>query len=232
MYRIRTLVSDFLGLLYPNLCTSCGDALAANDAFCMACLGKLPFTGFSQEEDNLFEQHFWGRVNIHAGTALMYYIPGGLSQNLLHNMKYRNRPDFARRAGRYLGQILKNTGRYDDLDLIIPVPLHWRKLQQRGYNQSHMIALGIADVLNLRVLNDSLIRMSYTETQTRKTRIERVDNLSGCFKLRKPNQVAGKSVLLVDDVLTTGATLEACAITLLEARNVRISMATIACGRV
>ena len=233
MYQpIKTLIDDIVDLVYPRTCAGCFDEKPVDRGiFCMHCLAELPETNYHLIEDNPFEMHFRGRVPLQAGAAFLFFVPDGRTQTLLHNIKYRSRSDFARSIGEFYGTRLGHAPRLHDVDLIIPVPLHWKKEHSRGFNQSAEFGKGLAGVLQIPFLKNGLMRRRFTETQTKKSRAERVANLAEAFVVTDPSKVTDRHVLLVDDVLTTGATLESCALALLACDNVRISMATIACGR-
>jgi len=229
---ITSLLGDIVDLVFPQTCAACVDSKPVqNGIFCISCLAELPETGFHQIEGNPFEAHFWGRVPLHAGAAFLFFVPDGRTQTLLHHIKYRSRSDFARTIGAFYGNRLKSAPRFQGIDLIIPVPLHWKKEHQRGFNQSAEFGLGLSETMSVPFLKTGLQRKRYTQTQTKKTRAERVSNLKDAFVIKDPKEIRGKHILLVDDVLTTGATLEACALALLQVHGVRVSMATIACGR-
>ena len=163
---------------------------------------------------------------------MYFFIPGGRTQTLLHNIKYRRRKDIAERLGILYGQQLTDSEVFGTVDVIIPVPLHWRKQRKRGFNQSEAFARGLASSLQVQVNVGNMVRNLHTSSQTRMSREERIKNIEEAFSLRSADEVAYRHVLLVDDVLTTGATLEACANVLKTAPGVVVSMATIACGRI
>jgi ComF family protein len=229
---IGSLVNDIIDLIYPRTCAACFDARPVQRGiFCISCLAELPETNFHQFDGNPFEVHFWGRVPVQAGAAFLFFVPDGRTQTLLHNIKYRSRSDFARSIGEFYGNKLRQSPRFQGLDVIVPVPLHWKKEHRRGFNQSAEFGKGLAETMSIPFLKNGLVRKRFTATQTKKTRADRVANLKEAFVLKDPNLLKHKHVLLVDDVLTTGATLEACALALLQAEGVRVSMVTIACGR-
>ncbi len=220
-------------LVYPRICASCDHNKPLHgQIFCLDCLVGLPQTKFHLTPDNPFEQHFWGRVDIHSGAAMYFFIPGGRTQTLLHNIKYRRRSEIAEEIGVIYGRQLSRSPRFERVDIIVPVPLHWRKRKKRGFNQSAAFARGLALGMQTELNTTLLRRIIQTETQTRKSREQRVENMKGAFVIKDSQTIAGRHVLLVDDVLTTGATLEACAERLHEAKGVDISLATIACGRI
>ena len=196
--------------------------------FCFSCQRRLQATDMHLSLENEFTDRFWGRLPLESGTAMYYFHRKSPIQRALHQLKYKNQADIGVRIGRRLGYLLVQSPHFQNLEGIVPVPLHPQKEQLRGYNQSAMLATGLADSLNIPVIKGALIRQHAAESQTRKKRMERFDNVSALFVLRRPERVQGRHLLLVDDVLTTGATLEACGKALLEAPGVRLSMATIA----
>jgi ComF family protein len=229
---LRTLVSDVIDLIYPQTCAACVQSKPARGGiFCINCLAGLPETNFHTMQGNPFEMHFWGRVPIVAGASFLFFVPDGKTQTLLHNIKYRERSDFAVIIGEFYGQRLRKAERFAGIDVVIPVPLHWKKERKRGFNQSAEFGRGLADTMSLTFLAHGLTRTRFTQTQTKKTRSERVANLKDAFDVTHPEKLVDKHVLIVDDVLTTGATLEACALACLKVDGVKVSMATIACGR-
>lgn len=226
---IQTYWFDFVGLLFPNLCAACNQHLQKGEkVVCLQCMVELPLTGFHKQADNPIAKRFWGRVPLQGATALYYFTKNGKVQHMIHQLKYNNHQEVGIYMGEHLGRELKKDQQLLDVDLVVPVPLHPQKLLQRGYNQSTAFAQGISQVLDIPVAEDAVRRVSYTESQTRKSREERWLNVKDVFELAQPALVQGKHVLLVDDVMTTGATLEACATQLLSTGNTRVSVATIA----
>lgn len=171
---------------------------------------------------------FAGRIKLEKATALFTFQKGSRFRKLLHGLKYKHKPEIGILLGRELGAEMLKSGNYNDVDIIIPVPLHTKRLKERGYNQSEMIGKGISEILNIPVLTDILIRNEYTQTQTKMTREERWNNVSGKFVLTLPEKIEGKHVMLVDDVITTGSTLEACGEILLNAKDLKLSIAVLA----
>jgi len=232
MSSINHIFNDVIDLVYPRTCAGCGNERPVRDGiFCVACLVDLPETNYHLIPDNPLEQHFWGRIPLQSGSAMLFFIPGGRTQKLLHNIKYCGHSHLAVEAGRFYGRKLVHTPRFGHLDCIVPVPLHWRKQLQRGFNQSEAFGRGLAETMQLPLIRNVLIRSRATQSQTSKSRLDRVTNLAGAFEIKRAGQVQGKHVLLIDDVLTTGATLESCALKLLEIGGCVISITTLACGR-
>lgn len=178
--------------------------------------------------ENEFTQRLWGRLNVEGGAAMYYFARKSPIQHALHQLKYHNQPEIGVKLGREFGQKLKSSDIFRSVGAIIPVPLHPKKERLRGYNQSVMFARGISETMEIPVLTDVLTRRTFTETQTKKKRMERFQNVGEVFEVRKPAFVEGKHLLLVDDVLTTGATLEVCGQALLGVPNTKLSLATIA----
>lgn len=192
----------------------------------MYCIANLPETNFEIHPGNPVEKIFRGRLKIEQGTAQYYFTKESLVQRLMHQLKYKNNKAVGRQLGRLMGESLKKSGRFD-VDVLVPLPLFPARERKRGYNQSAVLCEGIKESMNIPVLNDVITRPQFTETQTKKGRIERWKNIEGKFALIKPDVIASKHVLLVDDVITTGATLEACGAELLKAENVKLSIATL-----
>ncbi|MEH3113492.1 ComF family protein [Pedobacter terrae] len=229
MLQVKQWCNDLIGLLFPNLCNACGVALYHSERLiCTKCLYDLPFTDYHQYADNRVAKQLWGRSPIHAAMAMLYFRKGTKVQNLIHNLKYNGRTDVGILLGNMLGERLKTAMLYQDIDLIIPVPLHRKKYKARGYNQSTFIAQGIAVQMGVEVSEDHLIRNTSTESQTKKSRYNRYENMKDVFQVNFPENIMGKHILLVDDVMTTGATLEACANALFAAGATKVSIAALA----
>jgi len=221
--------SDLIGLLFPNLCNACGTPLfSAELLICTKCLYDLPFTDYHHHAENRVAKQLWGRLPINAVMAMLYFRKGAKVQNLIHNLKYNGKTEVGILLGNLLGERLKNAPIYQDIDLIIPVPLHQKKLKLRGYNQSTFIAEGVSAKMEVSFSENILVRAISTESQTRKSRYNRYENMKAVFKINKPENIKEKHILLVDDVITTGATLEACANTLLENGAAKVSIAALA----
>ncbi len=178
-------------------------------------------------DENPVSRVFWGRINIKAATSFLFYSKQGKVQNLIHHLKYRRQKDVGIELGKLFGIELQKSPFYKDLDFIIPVPLHPKKLRKRGYNQSLVIAEGLKKSMGIDVFT-GLQRKIHSSTQTKKSRYERWENVKDIFKIENPEELENKSILLIDDVLTTGATLEACATVLSDVPNITISIATLA----
>ena len=222
-------IKDFLSLFYPEYCCACGRRLVRNECcICTECDLHLPRTDYHLRSPNPMEMRFWGRVPLAAATALFYFRKGGGVQSLIHQLKYGNRPDIGRYFGRMLGEELLQNSQFLTVDALVPIPLHPKKLRLRGYNQSEEIAAGIAMALERPVWPDVLVRQVATSTQTKRSALQRWENVRTVFAVPDPARIAGKHLLLVDDVITTGSTMEAAANKLLEAPNVIVSLAALA----
>jgi len=224
-----SLADDFLSLFFPRICYACGNSLFKNEeTICTYCLFRLPKTNFHLENDNPVSRLFWGRVRIEAAAAFCYYRKDGKVQNLIHQFKYKGRKEIGPFIGNLYGDHLKNTRSFKDIDLIIPVPLHPRKIRKRGYNQSELFGHGLSEAMAVKLDRKSLYRNHASATQTKKSRYKRWENVESIFSVQKDNQLGGAHILLVDDVVTTGSTLEACAQALLQIEGVRVSVVTMA----
>ncbi len=223
------LIDDFFSLLFPRTCYACGNNLFRNEKLvCMSCLFHLPKTNFHKDKSNPVSKTFWGRVNLESATALYFYKKGGKVQHLIHQLKYKGHKEIGVFLGEQYGTELMQTSNFNTVDLIIPIPLHRKKLRKRGFNQAETFAKGLSNSMNSELDTVSVIRNIATSTQTKKSRYKRWENVSEIFVLRNPKKLAGKHILVVDDVITTGATMEACVQTLHKVDNVKISVASIA----
>jgi len=220
--------NDLLELFYPALCITCGDRLVSGESFiCVNCWNDLPVTNFHEKPGNKVEQLFWGRIEIDSATAYFSYKKGSIYQHLIHAIKYRGLKELGLESGKRFGAVLSGSAAFSSIDLIIPVPLHPLKQKKRGYNQSAWIAMGISETLKKPLDVSNIKRNVHTATQTKKNRFERWQNVENIFEILHPEKLAGKHVLLVDDIITTGSTLEACAYQLHKIEGVKVSIATL-----
>ena len=229
MNWLYDLWDDFISLLFPRLCYACGSQLMRNESLiCTACFVLIPRTNYHLAEDNPVAQLFWGRCLIEKAAAFSYYNKGSRIRKLIHNMKYKGIREIGYELGRIYGLSLKASGFANDIDMIIPVPLHPVKKRIRGFNQSETISMGIADVTHLPVDIKSLARILVSATQTKRSRYERWTNVEGIFKVIDSETIIGKHVLIVDDVITTGSTIESCTNELLKVEGVKVSVVALA----
>jgi len=229
---MRDFFNDLLELFYPSLCVTCGRKLVTQEKYiCLHCLHDLPRTGFHKDPGNKVAQLFWGRVPVEMATSWLYFRKGSRYQRLIHFLKYKGLHELGDEMGRLFGVDLRSSP-FAAVDVVVPVPLHWQRLRERGYNQSEGIAAGMAASLSLPLSTGNLVREKFTSTQTRKNRFERWQNVEGIFQVLKPEEFTGRHLLVVDDVVTTGSTLEAAVVALQEAGAARVSIATLACAEV
>lgn len=227
--KLRELWSDFVSLFFPTLCYSCGERLFKNEnSICTHCQYHLPKTYFHLSNDNPVAKIFWGRINLAAAAAYFFFNKGGHVQQLIHQLKYKGAKHLAFDIGKLYGHELKDSSHFKDIDLIIPVPLHKKRQRTRGYNQSAYFAEGLSETMQTAMETNILFRTSASETQTKKSRFTRWKNVERIFYTKNEQLIFNKHILLVDDVVTTGATLEACAQTLLKIEGVKVSVAAIA----
>lgn len=225
-------LGDFLNLLYPENCLACGCNLNKHEELiCLLCEHNLPQTNFHLDKNNPVAKIFWGRVSLENVASFLFFLKKSRVQRLLHALKYKGGKEIGLKMGQLYGQILAQTPDYQNIDLIVPVPLHPLKQKRRGYNQSDWFAQGLSERMSVAWQTDALIRQAFTATQTRKSRLDRWKNVSTMFAVRDTNALRNKHVLLVDDVITTGATIEACAIQILElGGDTKVSVVSIACA--
>mgnify|MGYP003891081497 CR=1 FL=1 len=220
---------DFLSLFFPPCCEVCGEGLISKECLiCTSCIGHLPYTDWHKGIDNPLQKVFWGKISARGVTAMFYFHQGGRVQKMLHKLKYKGVKELGVYLGELYGMQLKKAFPFSEVDLIVPVPLHPKRQKKRGYNQSEQFANGIALSMGIKVITANLIRKKPSQTQTKKTKIQRWENVKDIFEIKNPEQFVGKHILIVDDVITTGSTLESCGKILLEISDVSISVAAIA----
>ena len=213
------------------MCAACGEPLLKDEeTVCLKCRYLLPKTSYELNPENPLAQTFYGRVKFHAVTACFFFAKSGKVQHLIHQLKYKGNKEAGIFLGQQLGESIKDAPLFQGIDYLIPVPLHPKREKKRGYNQSLMICKGINEVTGIPIGNKYLVRGVYTETQTHKTAEERFKNVKDIFKVRFAEELKGKHILIIDDVLTTGATLESCALQLEKIHGIVISAATAACA--
>jgi len=228
MNLLKDIKESLLHLVFPHVCEGCGSDLLDDANFlCLHCLSSLPLTAFHQHSNNPIEKLFWGRLQVSNATSQFYYTKESLMQRIMFAFKYRGNKELGYYLGELMGQELLRSNRFSSVDALVPLPLFPSKERKRGFNQSVVLCEGIARQLQKPVLKDVVIRTSFTETQTKKNRVERWKNIEGRFEAINPQKIEGKHLLLVDDIITTGATLEACGRELLSPNNVNLSIATL-----
>lgn len=226
--NIHTFFEDFLSLIYPNICLGCDTPLPRGSKYiCPACHYNLPKTNTHKLADHVFKDKFNGIVSVEHVLVYAYFIKGGIMQHILHDLKYNDNQEIGQMLGRWYGHDLLLGGFPDAFDLIVPVPLHPDKLRTRGYNQAFCFGEGLSEVLKIPV-SEELGRQKNIDSQTKKSKVRRIQNVEGIFQVIDPDSVKDKRVLLIDDVLTTGSTLIACAEPLLHAKVKSLSIAVMA----
>lgn len=226
---IPGFIRDLVSLLFPNLCCACNEALHYGEHFlCTKCLFNLPYTDHHLDKDNKTVKKFWGRLELKGAASLLHFRKNSRTQNIIYHLKYNGKHGLGNRLGELMAEQLQQTIFFTEVDLIIPVPLHKKKLRSRGYNQSEKIAEGLSSVSGIPVDFTTLTRQHHTESQTRKNRFQRFENMLSVFKVINESAVKGKNILLIDDVITTGATIEACAVELSKCGIKSLSIASAA----
>ncbi len=229
MLSAKNILADLKHLFYPHVCCGCGSDILADDTLlCAKCYLNLPATLYARYAGNPIEKIFWGRIRLAAAHAEFYFVKDGLVQELVHQLKYNGNREIGVFLGQMMGRTLLNSDRFKNIDAIIPLPMYPDKERKRGYNQAAVISSGLSGILQVPVFNHYLQRTRLTETQTKKHRAERWENVEGSFFVPHPPSLQGKHLLLVDDVITTGATLEAAGNRLLQTEGVTLSLATLA----
>ena len=223
-------LNHIVNLFYPRVCAACGNLLMSNEeTVCLTCRYLLPKTLYEKNADNPLAQMFYGQIEFHAVTAEFFFSKTGKVQHLLHQLKYEGNKDAGVFLGQQIGKSIKGAELFHGIDYLVPIPLHPKKEHLRGYNQSYVIAQGVEEIAGIPIMRDCLYRKVFTSTQTKKSREERWDNVKDIFDIKDYERLKGKHVLLIDDVLTTGATLLAAGKMLSQISGIKISVATAAC---
>jgi len=229
MNWLKDLWYDFVGLLFPRICYGCGVHLIKNEKLiCTECYVVIPRTNYHTAKNNPVEQIFWGRCRIESAAAFSYFNKGSRIRKLIHSLKYNGIKEVGYELGKIYGLSLKSSGFLDGIDFIVPVPLHKSKERTRGFNQSETISVGISEATGLPLITNAIERRFATLTQTKHSKTDRWDNVEGVFALKNQDLLAGKHILLVDDVITTGATMESCVNEILKAENAKVSLVALA----
>lgn len=228
MPALQSIIFDTLHLFYPHTCTGCGSDLLNDDQLlCLQCINNLPHTNFAQHANNPIEKIFWGRIPLVAAHSEFYFAKETLIQRLIHQLKYKGNQDIGYFLGGLMAKSLLNSNRFKNIDYLVPLPLYPEKERKRGFNQAAVICNGLSASMHIPVMIGNVIRQRYTETQTKKHRRERWENVADSFLVKDPAILCNKNLLLVDDVITTGATLEACGHSIVQTANVQLSLATL-----
>ncbi|MCR8666922.1 phosphoribosyltransferase family protein [Aestuariibaculum sp. M13] len=223
------MFQSVINLLFPKVCYACLNTLNDNEeTICITCRHDLPVTNFHINNADTVKKVLYGRANIEHATALFRFEKKGPVQHLIHGLKYKGYETIGIILGDWLGGELKTLKQYENIDVVIPVPLHKKKLKKRGYNQVAKFGQHIAEALHCDYHDDVLVKVTNTSSQVNKIRFARWNNNNELFKLNDPKRIENKHILLVDDLITTGATLEACINVLNQAKNIKISIATMA----
>jgi ComF family protein len=228
MHLVNDIASSLKHLFFPHVCKNCFGEIPQQDQYlCTKCIADLPFTGFFNIDANPVEKIFFGRVPIDAAASLFFFTPASIIQKLIHHIKYKGQQQLAVYLGKMMGQEVLGSSRFKGLDMIVPLPLYKTREKQRGYNQATLLAKGISEVTGIPLAEKAVKRVRASSTQTRKSRAERWQNVDGLFKV-STGLGENRNILLVDDVITTGATLDACASSLLQVKGTRVSIITLA----
>jgi ComF family protein len=226
---IKKACESLTHLFFPHNCAGCGsDIISKDQLLCLSCAECLPLTNYHRYADNPVEKTFWGRIPIIQAASYIYYSKDSLVQRLLHQFKYDGKQDIGIHFGKKMGTTLIEADRFKNIDALIPLPLHPSRQRKRGFNQAEILCAGMAAMMEIPVLSNAVSRTGDTSTQTHKNRISRWENMEGKFFLPDPVSLENKHVLLVDDVITTGATLEACGHELMKAKGLLLSIVTLA----
>lgn len=225
----QDILRDFVSLIYPTVCEACHRPLVKGEnVICTYCIIDLPRSNYHNESNNPLTKRFQGRVPVKHAMAFLKFRKKGPVQRLLHSLKYRNRPEVGVKLGQVYGAEMTQAGLNTKFDLIVPVPLHPSRLRYRGYNQSEKWGMGLSATTKIPMEGKALQRIRRTNTQTKRTKLNRWENVREVFRVKNPEVVHNKRILLVDDVVTTGATLEACCQALLSCGCAEIGIACIA----
>jgi ComF family protein len=221
------MIKNLLNLFFPEVCRACSNHLSDNELqICTNCRHDLPLTNFHSDTENAVHKMLYGRVKLEQATALLHFSKKGIVQQLMHNLKYRGHEDIGQLLGEWLGEELKTLDGYSNIDVVIPVPLHKQKLKLRGFNQVDKFGIALAEALQVDFNDTVLIKTTHTKTQVFKDRMKRNSNETTNFKVINGGVLENKHILIVDDIITTGATIEDCANRLLEINNIKLSLAT------
>jgi len=222
-------IKDLSRLFYPHNCVGCGYELYdTRHLLCLKCLAGLPYSGFEKSPDNYVARIFSGRLPFQKATSWLFFAKAGITQTLIHQLKYRGNIELGEYLGRQMGTQLGKAEWFKDIDVLIPLPLNQKKLNIRGFNQSTVLCQGLNAATGIPVEEVAVMRTIFTETQTRKSRLQRWTNVEHVFDLQNAGHLQGRHALLVDDVITTGATMDACGQILLKVPGLKLSLLSLA----
>ena len=226
---MKTAIDSLTHLFFPHIGAGCGsDVINNKQLLCLACTDRLPLTNYHAHADNPVEKTFWGRIPLNHATSYLYFSKDSIVQQLMHQFKYKGNKEIGLYFGKKMGSAILSSTRIQNPDFLVPLPLHPQRQKKRGYNQAEIICRGMGESMGVPVLDHVVGRAAQTETQTHKNRESRWQNMNGKFVLKNQSLLENKHVILVDDVITTGATLEACGLELLKAQGLLLSIATLA----
>ncbi|WP_430894586.1 ComF family protein [Paraflavitalea sp. sgz302555] len=229
MNKMIQPIEGLMHLFFPNCCEGCGSELIQNrHKLCLSCWSQLPLTRFEWHPNNPVERIFWGRIPLLGASSHLYFTKESLLQHLMHQFKYKGAQELGLELGRSMGRSIQESNRFSNISGLIPLPLHPSRERKRGYNQARVLCEGLSEETGIPVFNNLIIRNTATITQTHKSRVERWQNMVGKFSIPNPRLLQNKDWLLVDDVITTGATLEACAAGILQVPGARLGIASLA----
>jgi len=229
---IKTCLKSVLNLIFPQLCIMCyTETPNVDQDFCIDCLINMPHTNHFKKKDNLAAKKFWGRFPFEDAGSVLNFFSYSDVRWMMHRLKYEGRKDIGYVLGLMAGKKMLNSTYFNNIDIIVPIPLHPEKRAKRGYNQAASFGKGVSEILDVPMRENVIVKSIYTKSQTKMGRIERIKNVFDSFDLKDENGIQGRHILIVDDVLTTGATIEACARKLMEAENIKISIATACLAR-
>ncbi len=224
--QVRLISNSLLNLIYPKHCQICNIDLTMNEQFlCLGCKYDLPYINQSQHTLDTLCKLFWGRVEVENVIAVLNYQKGNQTQKILHQLKYHKKTKLANHFGEMLGELMPNV---ETIDYLVPVPLHPKKKRIRGFNQSMVIAKGMQIITQIPIKENVIIRNTFNTSQTHFSKFDRWDNVKSIFTVTKPELLENKHVVLIDDVLTTGATIEACVQELLKVKGCKVTIAVLA----
>lgn len=229
MALMKAFLSDISDLFFPRACMLCGNSLLREEKYCCtSCMMSLPRTNLHLVKNSDLEKNFWGKINIQRATSFLYYSKGGEVRKILYELKYHGN----KYLGKYFGKIIANelllSGFFDGIDFLVPVPLHKKRLQKRGYNQSEWLCMGISEITSIPICSDIFKRSTQTDSQTHKNLYERWCNVENVFYSDDISSLNNKHILIVDDMLTTGATIVSCCDSLNKNQSIQISVLTLA----